>query len=269
MKVIKNILINFLLEHQIPFFYNKYLYEMARLYTNFYSGEANSNMATNGEYRFLNILFKKIDSGIVFDVGANKGDYTSYIHSSNNRIQLHCFEPSPEAWKKLKRLEIKGKIFVNRVALGSKEGYAYLHFTKGKSEHGSFYEIHDGQRRFSREKVKVTTLDNYCNSRKITKIYLLKIDTEGSEMEILKGAKKMIHKNSIDLIQWEYGFATMYSRTLLKDFFVLLDDKYEFYKIKRFGLEKITYSPYEERYSYVNLLCIRKKHPNYLKALTY
>ena len=54
------------------------------------------------------------------------------------------------------------------------------------------------------KKISITTLEKYCNEKKIEKIDFLKIDTEGYELEVLKGLKKKI--SSVNLILFEHHF---------------------------------------------------------------
>ena len=56
-------------------------------------------------------------------------------------------------------------------------------------------------RQFKTFEVKTDTLDNYCEQNKIDNIDILKIDTEGSELEVLQGAKNMLKKTNIVLIE--------------------------------------------------------------------
>ena len=49
--------------------------------------------------------------------------------------------------------------------------------------------------------VKTNTIDNYCREKAVKFIDILKIDTEGSEIEVLQGAKNMLDKTSIVLIE--------------------------------------------------------------------
>jgi FkbM family methyltransferase len=53
--------------------------------------------------------------------------------------------------------------------------------------------------------VECTTIDIFCNEFGLDKIDYLKIDTEGSELNILKGAKKYLENKKINVIQTEYG----------------------------------------------------------------
>ena len=51
--------------------------------------------------------------------------------------------------------------------------------------------------------VKTQTLDNFCLENKIDFIHLLKLDTEGNEFNILKGAKNLLSKNKVKVIYTE------------------------------------------------------------------
>jgi hypothetical protein len=56
------------------------------------------------------------------------------------------------------------------------------------------------------ERIQVNTLDDYCHMHHISKIDFLKIDTEGYEINVLKGAMQMMRKEAISLIYCETGF---------------------------------------------------------------
>ena len=78
-------------------------------------------------------------------------------------------------------------------------------------------------------KVKTNTIDNFCKNNKIIKIDILKIDVEGSELEVLKGSKKILNKThliQLEIYQNKKNFTKIEKKitTLLK--------KYNFYKIR-------------------------------------
>ena len=56
---------------------------------------------------------------------------------------------------------------------------------------------------FSEINVQTQTLDNFCLEEKINNIDVLKIDTEGNELNVLKGAKKLLEQNKINIIYTE------------------------------------------------------------------
>jgi len=110
------------------------------------------------------------------------------------------------------------------------------------------------------EKVDIQTLDNFCKKNKIKKIDLLKIDVEGNELNVLKGAEKMINAGLIDYIQFEFG-CNVDSRTYFKDFFYLLNPKYEIYRVLKNGIYLIKeYKWTNEIFNAINYLAIRRLH---------
>jgi hypothetical protein len=87
----------------------------------------------------------------------------------------------------------------------------------------------------------------------------MKIDTEGSEYEILKGARTMLSKNSIKIIQFEFNEMNVYSRVFFKDFVDLLKN-YKLYRLMSHGLFPIkSYSPkLHEIFAFQNIVAINK-----------
>jgi FkbM family methyltransferase len=217
-------------------------------------------MNTNGEFRFLKSLFQNRYPERVFDVGANLGYYTEKLLEINDNVEIHCFEPTKAVCKKLKQKFQSEKVYVNNIALSDRNGSRLFYENKTNHSFNSFYPVRVGRNHnIKTERVLTTTLDDYCELKKIQHVDLLKIDTEGHELQVLKGAKGMLSKQAIDIIQFEFGYASIFARTFLKDFFDLFSKfDYEIYKIKPLRIEKITYRAEIERCSYANFLAVRK-----------
>lgn len=71
-------------------------------------------------------------------------------------------------------------------------------------------------------KVKTYDLDSFCQEYHISTIDFLKIDTEGSELDILKGAQQLLAAHKIKYIQFEYGGTYVDAKTTLKEVFTCL-----------------------------------------------
>jgi hypothetical protein len=61
-----------------------------------------------------------------------------------------------------------------------------------------------------RNPVEINTVDDYCDSRQIEKIDILKSDTQGFDLEVLKGAERTIARGGIYLVYIEINFAELY-----------------------------------------------------------
>jgi hypothetical protein len=81
------------------------------------------------------------------------------------------------------------------------------------------------------ENVALKTLDDFCAEHNILHIDFLKIDIEGHELICLQGAENMLQSDSIDMIQVELNRCAIASRVFLKDYWDLLSDKYNVYRM--------------------------------------
>ena len=86
--------------------------------------------------------------------------------------------------------------------------------------------------------VQVTTLDLYCAQHNIAHIHFMKIDTEGNDLRVLRGAKEMLRAERIDVAQFEYNHAWINARAYLRDAFELVDGTpYRVARVCATGLE--------------------------------
>ena len=92
------------------------------------------------------------------------------------------------------------------------------------------------KKQFESFDVKTDTIDNFCEENSVNSIDILKIDTEGSEIEVLEGSKKMLNKTNIILIEVldeRKNFDEKYQRVI-----EILEKNYNFHKV----LEKSIWS---------------------------
>lgn len=122
---------------------------------------------------------------------------------------MFCFEPCKDTFDKLnKRFKNKENVTLINSALGNKLGKKQLNIYSSL-EYNSFLE-------FNQEDIKkseicfIDTVDNFCRKNNIEQIDIMKIDVQGYEMEVLKGAKFMLANNRIRLIYVEGQFNPQY-----------------------------------------------------------
>ena len=177
----------------------------------------------NGELNLINKL-SKTDIKVVFDVGANVGSYTKLIKDYLPKCSIHAFELHKGNFSILKK-NISGlNIFLNDFGLyniSKQIRYKAHKYNSTNHKISSRSGSHDSDK-FDIEIGVVQTGDNYCEKKNINNIDLLKIDVEGSEFQVLLGFKKMIEKNKIKIIQFEYGYANGDNKNLIRDFYDFL-----------------------------------------------
>ena len=220
----------------------------------------------SGEINFLNNLLKNRLGGVVIDVGANVGDYSRLVLEINKSVTVYAFEPNPKTFAKLTAsIRIKNFNPIN-AAVSNTEGFLSLYDYESKegSGHASLYRevienIHHSKA--VEHKVRVCSLDEFVKSKNIQKIDLLKIDTEGNELNVLKGVSELIRAAKIDAIHFEFNEMNVCSRTFFKDFWDMLP-RYDFYRLLPLGMVNIErYSPFFcEIFAYQNIVAILKKH---------
>lgn len=207
------------------------------------TGDNDSRMWKNGEFAYLKNNLH--DGDVVFDVGAHIGEWARMCLAILPSIRLHCFEPSRFTFQLLAAENLPPSARLNNCGLGSAEGPATLRITAEGHPTNSLY-LREGVPGMSwangTEAVELTTLDGYCAANGIPQIDLLKIDTEGHELEVLRGASQMLAQGKIGLIQFEYGATFIDARILLKDIFAFLKQvcpQARLWKILPYGLRKI------------------------------
>ena len=83
-------------------------------------------------------------------------------------------------------------------------------------------------------------MDDFCEEESIDNIRFLKLDVEGHELDVLKGAERMRGEGRISSIQWEFGGCNIDSRTYFRDFFYLLNDQYRIFRVVKDGIYPVT-----------------------------
>jgi hypothetical protein len=89
---------------------------------------------------------------------------------------------------------------------------------------------------------------------------LLKIDTEGNELDVLRGAINSINQKKIKAIHFEFNEMNVISRVFFRDIYLMLKD-YKLYRLLPYGMTEINvYSPlFCEIFAYQNIVAILKK----------
>ena len=202
-----------------------------------------------GEKNFIN----KINNDLFFciDIGANVGKYTNLL-LTETKSKIISFEPLPLAFKDLQKIEQDNpeRLKVYNYAIGEKDETLELNYSNEKSEKASFlenlnelsfYDFKNNQK----IKTKVYCLDTFFsnNPNLLSKnIDLVKIDTEGFEFEVLKGAKKMLEQNPPKYIQIEFNWHQLFKAQTIYNFSKFLH-QYDLYQILPHGNDLIKINP--------------------------
>jgi FkbM family methyltransferase len=129
---------------------------------------------------------------VVLDIGANIGLTALRMSAAVGNGKVYAFEPDPQNYNEcLGHIHANGirNIEVSQCALGSQEGAACLRHAAPRNRGCVWVDTVDLT---ASAPILVTTVDDFCAKREIDRIDLIKIDTEGSELAVLKGARRAI-----------------------------------------------------------------------------
>jgi FkbM family methyltransferase len=203
-------------------------------------------VAVSGEVDFLRRVRAEVGErdAVIFDVGANNGQYAEQVLKVfPNRAEIHCFEPSPAARDRFSQaFPNRPGLRLHPFALGSSTGRQELHAVEAGGSGSSLHpmEFPDSPSPYDRaETIDVRTLDDVCEEFRISRIDLLKIDTEGHELFVLQGGRRMLGEERIPRIQFEFGPGNIASRTYFLDFYRLLTPRYRLFRLLRDGLRSV------------------------------
>jgi len=153
--------------------------------------------------------------GTLIDVGANKGQFASAIRALLPDVRIFAFEPVPDCHRALAEAFRADSAFsAYNVALG--DGHGHLEFFQNAFTKSSsalaMTDLHvqafPWTGSSTRIQVELRRLDDYADAVGGRGRTLLKIDTQGYELEVLKGASRTLDR--IDYILVETSFVPLY-----------------------------------------------------------
>lgn len=233
----------------------------------------------------LKLLIAK-DAPLILDIGANSGQSLLEFKQWWPESQVHCFEPQDECWEDLllckKKFE-EDTIFLNKCAAGKEaveEKAFYSHdihsglsgfnkinlesidsidLSKSRNEEGSNSSSY-GTGLNKERKVPVIRLDHYANDAKLEGLDLVKIDTQGHEIEVLEGMGDLLSKTKVvscELMLYDY-----YEKSLS---FAELETPLHKAGFKLYDISHIAKNPMNGRTDWVDVVYVNN-HYNLIPA---
>lgn len=168
----------------------------------------------NAFFHLKNIL-QRVQVATIFDVGAATGEFCLEFQKLFPGASIHAFEPQPEFFSILNR-HSSGSLKTNNFVLSEMTGELEFFVTSGKESSslikpnitGTEWDQYLGVTQ--KTSVLSDTIDGYCTHNRIDRINLLKLDVQGAELQVLKGAEKLLAQGGVDLIYSEVLFMPFY-----------------------------------------------------------
>jgi len=183
-------------------------------------------------------LLNNLPVQTIFDVGAATGEFSIKFSQLFTTAQIHSFEPQL-AFFSILQSNSQNRWFSNMMALSNKKETLNFYLTSSRASSSLFHPnvTNTGWDSYLNVSdtiiVETNTIENYCIQHSIQRINLLKIDAQGSELNILKGAEQMLREGNIDVIYTEVLFMPFYKdQPLFHDIAVFLElYNYKLYNI--------------------------------------
>ncbi|WP_105401617.1 FkbM family methyltransferase [Neorhizobium sp. T7_12] len=141
----------------------------------------------------------------VIDIGANIGVYTRFLSRGvGSSGEVHAFEPSELNFLRLGQSASKlNNVFLNQAAVGDRSGTTTLFVSQELNVDHRTFDSGDGRKEVP---VRVIALDDHFSPAK--RIDFMKIDVQGFELSVLKGATRILKENrdlKILMEFWPFG----------------------------------------------------------------
>lgn len=144
-----------------------------------------------------------LNINVIIDVGANRGQFAHMISEFFPQAELHCFEPLEEPFRELSRWAEtqNGRVYCYQLALGELEGEMEMHWHEEHTPSSSFltstntcHRLYPQTQVERMARIQVSTLDKALTEviDGSTQSVLLKIDVQGFEDRVLRGAEHML-----------------------------------------------------------------------------
>lgn len=214
------------------------------------SNNFSGSIPHNGEEALLGRL-APASPDVVFDVGANFGEWTTAVRSQIPNAVVHAFEVAPPAADVFRRIHGRDPlVHLHEYALGDRDGEWSFNYDPLKPGGTSVLRepafLVDSPRGATFD-VKVRRGDDVAAQYQIEHIDVLKLDVEGSEPLVLEGFSGMLQAGAIDVIQFEYGYLNALSGFLMHDYFSFFHDLG--FVVGRVFPTAISFEPYRQEFN--------------------
>jgi FkbM family methyltransferase len=202
-------------------------------------GKGIGSGSLNHEVRTIKTFLSKLRCAnpILFDVGANQGQYATEFFKQFPTAQIHSFEPSKHAFDILSsKSQLQDNWKTYNFGFGAAKARMKLYSDLPGSASATLITKNDQVERETvhSEIVTIQKLDDFLVSNPYLIPDVLKIDVEGFELSCLEGSLNYLCL--IKIVQFEFGQINVDARVFFKDY-------WNFFNSKNFSIFRVSHGP--------------------------
>jgi len=226
-------------------------------------------------FRIVDRLMLKKKRIMCLDVGAYIGVISLAMSSRmNNKGEIFSFEPSKVNYRRFAdNVKLNGFSNISCQHVGVSDYVEDNVLLQVMDDPGGNFIIKDNSAMSGyysdesvQEKIKTTTIDNFCKTKGINCVDVLKIDAEGYDHKVLAGANNLLKSGSVYYIICEYNQGEKCSEECIS---ILESYSYDFFFIVRnqdFLVRTIDKYPFDYHKRPLNIIAISPNAPHFLKG---
>jgi FkbM family methyltransferase len=226
-------------------------------------GNDDANGESNGEYEIIRRLPRL---AMAVDVGANAGTWTGAVRRMHPTSKIVAFEIHPEMARELRdAFGPDPNVTVYAVGLSDREADVEIVFDPASSHTTSLVAI-ERKPHLQRVSARVDRLDNVLKD--IDHVDFLKVDAEGHDFEVIRGARGLLERGIVDVVQFEFTLWAAIAHRWLSEFYDELESVgFVVGKLFPDGVDFRPYRPEMEEFLRCNFVAVKSSRQDLVTAL--
>lgn len=221
----------------------------------------------NGE-RWLLARLTPFAPRVIFDVGANRGEWSALAALYHPQAAIHAFEIVPATRQKLEAaVRDAANVMIHPFGLADHDGDVQVRHHPEFDQISSMIKNDDTPCELL--EVPVRRGADVAAEFGVSEIDILKIDVEGAEMMVLSGFSSLFCAGKINVVQFEYGRTSITTKILLNEYYNFFKDHgMVFGKLFPEGVEFTDYTQLQEDFLGPNYIACRADRPDLIETLS-
>ena len=155
---------------------------------------------------FQNLQLAKFKPELMLDIGSHTGYWTRHFLKYFNNCECHMFEPQNHLHKHCSDITSLDNVCIHGLGVGeTTEDKTFTYVERADSCTFNISRNESELKGYKQEKLKVISLNDFLDQNNLSKPNIVKIDAEGLDLAVLRGASSILGNTEIILIECAIG----------------------------------------------------------------